>query len=130
MMIPSLQPRCYSQATLSRSATALALVTLGLCGCIINTDSHSQYSGKYISQQTLDQVSPGKTKEFVLAVLGEPSTKTPLSDGTEIWKWRYRNTKRSSGSVLFVFNGDSTTETETATYVLFNADLVTETWRD
>jgi outer membrane protein assembly factor BamE (lipoprotein component of BamABCDE complex) len=107
----------------------LALTALGLSGCIINTGSHSEYSGKYVSQQTLDQITPGQSKEFVVAVLGEPSTKTSMTDG-ELWKWRYHHTKKSSGSFIFVFSGDSTTETEMATYVMFKGDVVSQAWRD
>jgi len=130
MMTPTSRPSFFSRAPSARSAAALSLVAFGLCGCIINTGSHSEQSGKYVSQQSFEQISPGKSKEFVLAVLGEPTSKTPLSDGTEIWKWRYRQTKKSSGSVLFVFNGDTTTETDTATYVVFKGDVVSQTWRD
>ena len=130
MMNSTSRSSSFARALFSRSTAALSLVAFGLCGCIINTGSHSEQSGKYISQQTFEQVTPGTSKEFVLAVWGEPTTKTPLSDGTEIWKWRYRQTKKSSGSVLFVFNGDSTTETETATDVLFKGDVVSQAWRD
>jgi outer membrane protein assembly factor BamE (lipoprotein component of BamABCDE complex) len=107
----------------------LAITAFGLSGCIINTGSHCEYSGKYVSQQTLDQITPGQSKDFVIAVLGEPSTKTPMSEG-ELWKWRYRQTKKSSSSLIFVFNGDSTTETEMATYVLFKGEGVSQAWRD
>jgi len=113
------------------AAVLLPLAALTLCsGCVINTDSHSHASGRYIGEKTFEQVSPGKTKEFVLAVLGEPETRTPLSDGTEIWKWIYRQKKKESGSVLFVFNGDTTTETETSTFVQFKDGVVSQAWRD
>jgi outer membrane protein assembly factor BamE (lipoprotein component of BamABCDE complex) len=103
---------------------------MGLCGCIINTGSHSAHSGNYVSAQTFEQISPGKSKDFVLALLGEPTTKTPLSDGSEIWKWKYRQTEKKSGTLLFVFNGDSTTETESQTFVVFKDDVVSQAWRD
>jgi outer membrane protein assembly factor BamE (lipoprotein component of BamABCDE complex) len=129
-MIPNSHSSSFPRALLSRAPAAFALCALGLCGCVINTGSHSETSGRYIGEQTFEQVSPGKSKEFVLAVLGEPTTKTPLSDGSEIWKWLYRQKKKSSGSVLFVFNGDSSTETQSATFVMFKDDVVTQAWRD
>jgi outer membrane protein assembly factor BamE (lipoprotein component of BamABCDE complex) len=113
-----------------RWTAAIASIVLATSSCIINTGSHTKRTGSYISQQTFEQVAPGKKKEFVVAVLGEPSTKTTLSDGTEIWKWMFRQKETRSGTVLFVFSGDDTTETETSTYVLFKDDVVTQAWRD
>jgi outer membrane protein assembly factor BamE (lipoprotein component of BamABCDE complex) len=121
----------FASRRCQRTAAALAsLVALELGSCVINTGSHREISGRYIGDQTFEQISPGKNKEFVLAVLGEPSSKTPLSDGTEIWKWVYKQKNKSSGSFLFVFNGDSTTETETATFVQFKNEVVSQSWRD
>lgn len=129
-MVPKSRSVLASRRFQCTAAAVASLVTLGLNGCVINTGSHRETSGRYIGEQTFEQVSPGKSKEFVLAVLGEPSSKTPLSDGTEIWKWIYKQKNKSSGSVLFVFNGDSTTETETSTFVQFKDDVVSQAWRD
>jgi len=121
-------PSCSMRSL--RSMAVAATIALAASSCIINTGSHTKRTGSYISQQTFEQVAPGKKKEFVVAVLGEPSTKTSLSDGTEIWKWMFRQKETRSGSFLFVFSGDDTTETETSTYVLFKDDVVTQAWRD
>jgi outer membrane protein assembly factor BamE (lipoprotein component of BamABCDE complex) len=129
-MTPQLPFRSPSLPSSVRRWIPLTLLAVGSASCVINTGTHSEASGRYIGEQTFEQVSPGKSKEFVLAVLGEPSTKTPLSDGTEIWKWVYHQKKKQSGSVLFVFNGDSSTETESQTFVQFKNDVVNQAWRD
>lgn len=113
----------------------LHLLTLaaGLCllpACIINADSHTTRSGKYISTDTVQRIEPGKNADYVIAVLGEPSSRQALADGTEIWKWTYRERKRSSGAIFLVVDSDSTTETERATYVELQHGVVVRAWQD
>lgn len=110
---------------------AAALAALGLLSaCIVNVDSHSERSGRYVSSATLQQVEPGRTQSYVLALLGEPSTRTKVEGGTEIWKWTYSETKRREGQLIFVFSGDETERIEGATYVEFQDGLVRKTWQD
>jgi outer membrane protein assembly factor BamE (lipoprotein component of BamABCDE complex) len=129
-MFPQSRFAFFSRSLLVRPATAAVLIALGTASCVINTGSHSDTSGKFIGQQTLDQITPGKSKDFVLAVLGEPTTRTPLSDGTEIWKWIYRQKQKKSGSLLFMFNQDTCTEVESQTFVQFKDEVVNQAWRD
>jgi len=120
-------------ATLARilPTTAAALVAAFLFpACIINVDSHSERSGRYVSASTLQQVEPGRTQSYVLALLGEPTSRTKIDDGTEIWKWAYTETKRSEGSLIFVFSGDDTERIEGAAYVEFKDGVVQKTWQD
>lgn len=98
--------------------------------CIIHADSHTTRSGKYISTETVQRIEPGKPAEYVVAVLGEPSSRQSLADGTEIWKWTYRERKQSSGAVFLVVDSDSTTETERATYVELQHGVVIRAWQD
>ncbi len=98
--------------------------------CIINVDSHSERSGRYVSASTLQQIEPGRTQAYVLALLGEPTSRTKLEGGTEIWKWAYTETKRSEGSLIFVFSGDDTERIEGAAYVEFQDGVVRKTWQD
>lgn len=112
-------------------ATAAALAAACLFpACIINVDSHSERSGRYVSASTLQQVEPGRTQDYVLALLGEPTSRTKLEGGTEIWKWAYTETKRSEGSLIFVFSGDDTERIEGAAYVEFQDGVVRKTWQD
>jgi outer membrane protein assembly factor BamE (lipoprotein component of BamABCDE complex) len=114
----------------------IALVALGsialsaLSGCIIHADSHVQKTGRVVGPQTLAQITPGKDKAFVIALLGEPSSTTALEGGTEIWKWTYSEKRVHRGSLIFVFDTDETTERSGATYVQFENEAVAKSWQD
>lgn len=46
------------------------------------------YEGTYVSQPMFDRVKVGVTTgEWLLAVFGPTSAQTPLSTGTELWRW-------------------------------------------
>lgn len=98
--------------------------------CILNANSRTKVTGRYVSAETLRQIEPGKTQEYVIALLGDPTTRTKLADGVEIWKWQYTENRSSSGSFIFVFDSSESRETTNATYVEFKDVLVTKAWRD
>lgn len=108
---------------------ALALA-VGLQSCIINARSHTTRSGKYVGAETLSQIEPGQSQEYVVALIGEPTSKTALSDGTAIWRWSYREKKTSGGSVVFLIDTDSADESERSTYVQFENGAVSKKWQD
>ncbi len=110
-------------------AFAIALAT---SSCIINANSHTTRSGRFVSAETLAQIQPGKSKEYVATVLGEPSSKNELSDGTgtEIWKWTWREKRSSSGAVFLIIDSDHSTEEERSTYVEFLNGVVSKSWQD
>src|SRR4026208_414838 len=87
----------------------LAIACCSLSSCIINANSHTTRSGKFISNETLSRIEPGKTLDYVEALIGQPSTKTKLTDGTEIWKWNYNERKKSNEGVFLVLDSDHTT---------------------
>jgi outer membrane protein assembly factor BamE (lipoprotein component of BamABCDE complex) len=109
--------------------TALLACT-ALSGCLIGSESHTNISGRYISEQTLAQVTPGKSRDYVLALLGEPAEKTSIPDGTEIWKWRYSERKQNDTSVIFLVGAKSETQTDHTSYVEMKDDAVVKAWRD
>jgi len=112
------------------TSCALALAAAALPGCLINSSNNEHYSGTYVSEATFNRIEPGTTtKQWVLGTLGEPSVKTNLEDGSELWKWQYSKTKQSSGSVLFIFGGSSSSETGGAAYVQMRDGIVTKAWR-
>lgn len=113
--------------------TQLLLAALALTAfpaCIINANSHTTRSGKYISAETVQRLEPGKDQDYVLALLGDPSSRQTLSDGTEIWKWTYRERKNSSGAVFLIIDSDATTEVERSTYVELQHGQVVRAWQD
>jgi outer membrane protein assembly factor BamE (lipoprotein component of BamABCDE complex) len=103
-----------------------------LAGCVIvNADSHTRYEGRYVSDETLARIQPGASQEYVIALIGEPSLRTDLSDGSSIWKWAYSKKVTSQNHVLLLFSGDSSKESQGAVYVDFGPDhLVRRNWRD
>jgi len=121
----------HRAARLVLAALPLAAApTLGGC-VIVNADSHTRYEGRYVSDETLAQLHPGATQEYVVALLGEPSSRSELSDGSSVWKWAYSKRVTSQSHVLLLFSGDSSKENAGAVYVDFGPDhLVRRHWRD
>jgi outer membrane protein assembly factor BamE (lipoprotein component of BamABCDE complex) len=108
---------------------ALAVAALAP-SCLIGSSSHTKVSGRDFGPDTLNQVQPGKSKSYVIALLGDPTDKIQVDGGTDIWKWRYTEHRDSSGSVIFLVSSDSETETRHTTYVEFNNGAVVKAWRD
>jgi outer membrane protein assembly factor BamE (lipoprotein component of BamABCDE complex) len=117
---------------MKRTCLALFLSSLALTpACVvISTGGHEEVSGQYVSAETLGQVQPGSTQEYVLSLLDEPTTKTVLSDGTEIWKWTYSSTASSKSSLLFLFNAERNTKRHHNSYIQFEDGVVSKSWRD
>lgn len=92
-----------------------------------------KYDGVYVSDKLLDRVEVGKTRpDWLIAVLGEPTGKAPLDDGSEIWKWSYRPLEQEA-SVFSVFGGGSQNEPKlqpSTAFVRLNGRVVVEKWRD
>lgn len=109
----------------------LVLLPLFLTGCLIgSTDSQSR-SGKYVSESTFNQLKMGETTpSFAEAILGSPDAKTPQEDGTEIWRYSYSETKKSSGYVFLVFGGTSSKESSHSAFLQFKDDRLIKAWRD
>jgi hypothetical protein len=90
-----------------------------------------KYEGTYISDELFDHVKLNEaTDDWVLAVFGPPSARTPLRDGTEIWRWVYRPTSQES-PIFEVFN-KSEKEPKLATravFVQFRNQVVIKKWK-
>jgi hypothetical protein len=69
----------------------IVCAALLLSGCLVNSSTRTEYSRRHISCETVKQIEPGKSKsDFVLAVLGDPTSKNKLDDGSEVWKWEHK----------------------------------------
>lgn len=116
------------------SRALASLVTLGICvgltSCLIGTSSRTENSGTYVSQETLAQIQPGKSKSYVVALIGEPTIKKIVDDGTEIWKWNYTEEKNSSGHVIFLVSTNKRSETQHTTFVEFHDSSVVKAWTE
>jgi len=111
----------------------VAAIVLGMApmqGCLISSSSNESYSGTYVSPETFGQVKPGETtQQWLLGTLGEPTQKTTLESGEELWKWSYSKVKQSSGAVFLIFGGSSNTTTGGAAYAQLKDGVVTKAWR-
>lgn len=110
---------------------ALAAAALAAPSCIISSHSDQEISGQYVSPTTLTRIEPGKNQDYVLALLGEPSSRNDFPDGSSIWKWSYVERKVRSGALIFVLDADSKVEERHMTYVEFGPDgTVAKAWQD
>jgi hypothetical protein len=101
-----------------------------LPGCLISQHSNERYTGTYVSEPTFSQIQTGvTTKSWIQGTLGEPTSKTTLENGEELWKWQYAKVKQSSGAVLFIFGGSSTSTEGGSAYVQMKDGVVTKAWR-
>lgn len=95
-----------------------------------------EYTGVYVSESLLERVTPNETRaDWLLAVFGEPTSRSPLDDGSEIWKWAYVPVRQKSGAIVtFLSLGgddkDEPTIQTSTTIVQLRDGVVIEKWRD
>ncbi|MBK7643155.1 MAG: outer membrane protein assembly factor BamE [Planctomycetes bacterium] len=106
------------------------LLSFGLSGCLIGANSHSEKTGRYVSHETLAQIQPGREEEFVLSLLGEPTSRSVAGETTQIWKWEYHSREKREDALILVLASEKTTEVRSTTYVLFEAGKVEKVWQD
>ena len=114
----------------SRSLPLLALAALLLPACLVSSDTSVEHRGQYVGPETLDKIEEGRSQAYVLALLGEPSERTALENGVELWRWSYSQVKRSETGVIFVLGSKRSTEEQGAVYVEFDDGVVVDAWRD
>ncbi len=109
---------------------AAVLPIAALSGCLIGGHSKTEVTGTKVGAETIAQIQPGKSKTYVLALLGEPTVKLDVGNNNELWKWSYTEHRTSSGSLLFIFGSTSEKESTSICYVEFTHEIVTRAWRD
>ncbi|HTB63948.1 MAG TPA: outer membrane protein assembly factor BamE [Opitutales bacterium] len=110
--------------------SCLASFLLLCAGCSVGVQSHTETSGAYIGQQSFAQITPGKSKTYVVAVLGDPTDKKTADANTEIWEWSYTEKEITSGAAPFLTGTASNAEHKHTAYVEFDNGVVGKTWRD
>jgi outer membrane protein assembly factor BamE (lipoprotein component of BamABCDE complex) len=111
-------------------AAFIAVVVFVNSGCLVGGNSTTRREGNYVSQSTLNNIDPGKTsKAWIVATLGEPTSKTVLNPGHELWKYSYKETKESDGFVFLLYAGGDTKVADGTVFVEFVNDVVTKSWR-
>jgi outer membrane protein assembly factor BamE (lipoprotein component of BamABCDE complex) len=101
-----------------------------LSACVIDTSSRCEHTGRQVGPETLEQLQPGRTQEFALSLLGDPTTRSSAGGGTEVWKWEYTSREHHSGSLIFVIDSDKTTEVRRTTYALIEGGKIVKVWQD
>jgi hypothetical protein len=108
-------------------------VPIALSGPItINLQGPSvDYQGTYVSEALMERIHLGNTtSEWLLAVIGEPEFRTPMSDGTEIWKWVYRPASAQQPLVNLLGQDDQRPTPQPITaYVRLQDGIVVDKWR-
>ena len=109
---------------------AATIACAGLPGCLVVHQSDTTISGTKIPAATFAQIEPGKSKAFVVGLLGEPSIKVKMDGGGELWKWRYSETHKDNSGFIFVFMNKDETKMEKTCCVEFTEDVVTKVWSE
>ena len=117
-----------------KTVVLAACLALTLPGCLIMSSDKTQTEGTQVSEETLAQIAPGTSEELVLALLGPPTSRKEMSDGTELLRWRFQRTQKRGTAVLVIFAGSTETkETGTIFVILEQGDerrIVQRVWRD
>ncbi|MBL0922522.1 MAG: hypothetical protein IBJ10_10395 [Phycisphaerales bacterium] len=114
------------------AACAGVLVLATLAGCLASGNSSTTVSGRYVGPETISRIEPGvTTREWVQATLGEPTSRTALSDGrTEVWRWEHRSVSSSRATALLLVRGSNRHERVGAAIVEIVDGVVTRAWID
>ncbi len=104
------------------------LACAGLAGCSVDMSSHVETTGTFIGPQTLQQIQPGKSKDFVEALIGEPTRKDKVTDTDEIWRWVYVEKHIANGNAALFTGTASNTENTHTTFVEFKNGVVDHAW--
>lgn len=107
------------------------LGSVGLGGCLVGGSSETRVTGAYIGPQTVAAVRPGETRaEGVVAMFGEPSNKSTLEDGSELWRWDYTRSSKGGGYVFLIAASRHRDEVSSRTFVQLKEGVVTKVWQD
>ena len=113
-----------------KTVLALALLALALPGCLVMSSEKTEVEGTPVSEETFSQIQPGSPEDLAMSLLGEPTSREDLSDGSTLVKWSFRRTTKRGKAILVIFAG-STKKEETGTiYVILRDGKVERIWRD
>ena len=100
-------------------------------GCVVSSDTTSHESGKKLKDSTLKQLEPGKTtKEWTISVLGTPSSRNKLDNGTEVFKYEYSKTVDEEFAIFLLWASDSEKKTSQSICLEFKDNILTRYWTE
>ncbi|MBC7834103.1 MAG: hypothetical protein H7Y88_03260 [Phycisphaerales bacterium] len=91
----------------------------------------TEYEGTYVSEALMEKIQLNDTREdWILAVLGEPTSRATLDDGSEIWRWVYRPAGSQASLVSLLGQGEEKPTPQPITsFVRFKGGVVVDKWR-
>jgi outer membrane protein assembly factor BamE (lipoprotein component of BamABCDE complex) len=105
-------------------------VLLALSGCLVSGSASQKRTGKYVSDATMARIEPGKTTAgWVMATMGEPSSRNKMEDGSEVWRWDYTETRHSTAAVFLIFGGSDEKQNDGSVFVEMKDGVVVNKWR-
>ncbi len=102
----------------------------GLTGCIATQSSNVNIAGKIIPDDTYTQIQPGKTKDFVVGLIGEPYKKVTEDNGAEVYRWNYNESNISARTILILYVEVHRVNSTQTVAVEFRGGIVTKVWRE
>ena len=111
----------------------VAISAMVLNGCVI-ANSNKSFTGTRVSNETLKRVEIGKTtRQWLVGVLGEPTSTTESPEGAEILKYDCVIDSKSTVHVSLIFsliNATETKKTSQAHYFEVKDGIVQAHWED
>lgn len=100
-----------------------------LSGCIIARSSTREESGKKIGEATLRQLEvDSTTQDWVLSVLGEPTRRSAIEEGAEIWVYEYQLKKESRVGVVVLLSSEDEKIENQSVFLEFKNKVLTRYW--
>lgn len=111
--------------------TLVAVLALGLTGCLVTVDSDSRALRTVWSEGDVSRLEVGRSDEnFVSTTFGEPISRLTYADGTAIWKYRNRSEKDTEVGVFLIFSVDVEEERTETLSIEFVDGIVNNYWID
>ena len=122
-----------SRAVTGMGIGLLGILLINLSGCIVCDSTSVTYGdkGPMVSQNTLDQIEPGKTtRAKLVAMLGEPSETKPIDETSEILTYRYLKKTSKSTAVFLILAANKTDEKYNTLHFEIKDDVIQSFWND
>jgi len=113
-----------------KTVLAATLIAAALSGCLVMSSEKTEVEGTPVSEETFAQIEPGSPEDLVMSLLGEPTSREDLSDGTTLVKWSFRKTTKKGKAILIIFAGSTKKEEAGTIYVILRDGKVEKVWRD
>jgi outer membrane protein assembly factor BamE (lipoprotein component of BamABCDE complex) len=118
------------QALSSIVLVALLPALFGLGGCLVGQSKKTEFAGNYVSPTTLQTIKPGMPLTDAIALMGEPTSRGAMSDGSEVCRWSYTRTDKGAGYVFLIFGGSDSTKRTMTTLVQSRGGVIERVWQD